>query len=64
MPYNSMNNTGTPMTELQTKVFDAIKSGKTDEEKTVLAIDAVRIWYMIQGYFGRAYEIDAENPNE
>ena len=51
------------MTELQTKVFDAIKYGKTGEEKTVLAIDAVRIWYMIHGYFGRAYEIDAENPN-
>ena len=49
------------MTELQTKVFTAIKSGTTDEEKAVLAIDAVRMWYCEQGYFARSYEIEEAN---
>jgi hypothetical protein len=50
------------MTELQEKVFNKIKSGTTDEEKTVLAIDAVRMWYYEQGYFARAYRLELENP--
>jgi hypothetical protein len=49
------------MTELQTKVFTAIKSGTTDQEKTVLAIDAVRMWYWEQGFFARSYEIEEAN---
>jgi hypothetical protein len=51
------------MTELQTKVFSAIKSGTTDEEKAVLAIDAVRMWYWEQGYFARSYQLE-ENLND
>ena len=50
------------MTELQTKVFNAVKSGTTDEEKTFLAIDALRMWYYEQGYFARAYRLESENP--
>jgi hypothetical protein len=50
------------MTELQTKVFNAVKSGTTDEEKTFLAIDALRMWYYEQGYFARAYSLESENP--
>ena len=50
------------MTELQTKVFNAVKSGTTDEEKTFLAIDALRMWYYEQGYFSRAYRLESENP--
>jgi hypothetical protein len=49
------------MTELQTKVFVAIKSGTTDEEKAVLAVNAVRMWYWEQGYFARSYEIGEAN---
>jgi hypothetical protein len=52
------------MTELQTKVFVAIKSGTTDEEKAVLAVNAVRMWYWEQGYFARSYEIDEQLPNK
>jgi hypothetical protein len=52
------------MTELQEKVFNKIKSGTTDEEKTVLALDAVRMWYLEQGYFSRSYHIEWENPND
>jgi hypothetical protein len=62
MPYNSRTNKGTLMTELQTKVFNAVKSGTTDEEKTFLAIDALRMWYYEQGYFARAYRLESENP--
>ena len=50
------------MTELQTKVFNAIKTGNTDEEKTFLAIDALRMWYVQQGYLTRAYKLESENP--
>ena len=50
------------MTELQTKVFNAVKSGTTDEEKTFLAIDALRMWYYDQGYFASAYSLESENP--
>jgi hypothetical protein len=52
------------MTELQEKVFNNIKSGTTDEEKAVLAIDAVRMWYWEQGYFSRSYDIGRENPKD
>jgi hypothetical protein len=50
------------MTELQSKVLFYIKSGKTDEEKMKLALNAVSMWYMENGYFNRSYSIDAENP--
>jgi hypothetical protein len=62
MVYNGFIHKGTPMTELQTKVFNAVKSGTTDEEKTFLAIDALRMWYYEQGYFSRAYRLESENP--
>ena len=46
------------MTELQTKVLTATKSGTTDEEKAVLAVNAVRMWYWEQGYYSRSYQLD------
>lgn len=45
------------MTDLQRQVLTAVQSGNTDEEKANLALDAVRFWYLQQGYFGRSYEI-------
>ena len=48
------------MTDLQQKVLTAIQSGKTDEEKTNLSLNAVRMWYFENGYFHRSYEIGAQ----
>lgn len=50
------------MTELQEKVFAYIKRGTNDEQKTYLAIDAVRMWYLEKGYFSRSYGIENLNP--
>lgn len=60
--YNDFIHKGTPMTELQSKVLLYIESGKTDEEKMKLALNAVSMWYMENGHFNRSYSIDAENP--
>jgi hypothetical protein len=52
------------MTDLQQQVFTAIQSGKTDEEKTNLSLDAIRMWYLKQGHFHDAYEIEAQTAEE
>jgi hypothetical protein len=49
------------MTELQTKVFNAIKSATSDEERTKLAISAMSSWYLERGRFAESYRLDMEN---
>lgn len=52
------------MTDLQQQVFAAIQSGKTDEERTNLSLNAIRMWYLKQGHFHDAYRIEAQTTEE
>ena len=52
------------MTVLQQEVLTAIQSGKTDEEKTNLSLNIIRMWYYKQGRFHDAYEIEAQTAEE
>jgi hypothetical protein len=52
------------MTELQKKVYLAIKSHTTPEEQADAAIRAVSAWYWEQGYFHKSYDLDEQLPNK
>jgi hypothetical protein len=52
------------MTDLQKKVYLAIKSHSTPEEQADAAIRAVSGWYWERGHFHRSYELDEQLPNK
>lgn len=52
------------MTDLQKKVYLAIKSHTTAEEQTDAAIRAVSFWYWEQGCFHKSYDLDEQLPNK
>jgi hypothetical protein len=52
------------MTDLQNKVYLAIKSHSTPEEQADAAIRAVSGWYWERGHFHRSYELDEQLPNK
>jgi len=52
------------MTDLQKKVYLAIKSHSTPEEQADAAIRAVSAWYWERGHFHRSYELDEQLPNK
>ena len=52
------------MTDLQKKVYLAIKYYSTPEEQADAAIRAVSAWYWERGHFHRFYELDEQLPNK
>ena len=52
------------MTNLQEKVYLAIKSHSTPEEQADAAIRAVSFWYWERGHFNLSYELDKQLPNK
>jgi hypothetical protein len=52
------------MTDLQKKVYLALRAQITPEEQTDAVIRAVSAWYWERGYFGRSYELDEQLPNK
>lgn len=52
------------MTDLQKKVYLALKSHTTPEEQTDAVIRAVSAWYWEQGRFARSYELDDQLSNK
>ena len=52
------------MTDLQKKVYLALRAQITPEEQTDAVIRAVSAWYWERGHYGRSYELDAQLPNK